>query len=69
MKILSTPPSKSIAFEDFKAERGNEINRIWNENKGLHLIIKYFSLTYYSISNKYIRHINKQTSSIQRHGT
>ena len=23
-----------MAFEEFKTERGNEINRIWNENKG-----------------------------------
>ncbi|RNA42518.1 kinesin KIF9, partial [Brachionus plicatilis] len=30
---LSTPPTKNAAFEEFKAERGNEINRIWNENK------------------------------------
>ena len=29
----STPPHKNVAFEEFKAERGNEINRIWNENK------------------------------------
>ena len=28
-----TPPPKNVAFEEFKAERGNEINRIWNENK------------------------------------
>lgn len=31
----STPPSKAVAFEDFKAERGQEINRIWNENKDI----------------------------------
>jgi len=31
----STPPSKSIAFEEFKQERGNEINRILNENKDI----------------------------------
>ena len=30
---LRTPPPKNAAFEEFKAERGNEINRIWNENK------------------------------------
>lgn len=29
----STPPPKQIAFEEFKQERGSEINRIWNENK------------------------------------
>lgn len=29
-----TPPPKSTAFEDFKKERGSEINRILNENKG-----------------------------------
>ena len=28
-----TPPPKNVAFEEFKTERGNEINRIWNENK------------------------------------
>lgn len=31
----STPPTKVQAFEDFKAERGSEINRIWNENKDI----------------------------------
>lgn len=31
----STPPPKNAAFEEFKAERGNEINRIWNENKDI----------------------------------
>lgn len=31
----STPPPKTQAFEDFKAERGFEINRIWNENKDI----------------------------------
>ena len=30
----SSPPPKNMAFEEFKTERGNEINRIWNENKG-----------------------------------
>ena len=30
----STPPSKREAFEEFKQERGSEINRILNENKG-----------------------------------
>ncbi len=29
----STPPSKPVAFEEFKQDRGNEINRILNENK------------------------------------
>lgn len=31
----TTPPPKNVAFEEFKAERGNEINRIWNENKDI----------------------------------
>ena len=31
-----TPPPKSEAFEEFKQERGSEINRIFNENKGIH---------------------------------
>ncbi|KAK2499611.1 hypothetical protein MC885_004708 [Smutsia gigantea] len=31
----STPPSKSVAFEDFKKERGSEINRIFKENKSI----------------------------------
>ena len=30
----ATPPPKSEAFEDFKQERGSEINRILNQNKG-----------------------------------
>lgn len=30
-----TPPPKQVAFEEFKQERGNEINRIWNENKDI----------------------------------
>ncbi|KAM6169254.1 LOW QUALITY PROTEIN: kinesin-like protein KIF9 [Rhynchocyon petersi] len=31
----STPPSKSVAFEEFKSERGSEINRIFKENKSI----------------------------------
>ncbi|KAM4027145.1 kinesin-like protein KIF9 isoform 4-T4 [Anomaloglossus baeobatrachus] len=31
--ILQTPPPKDSAFEDFKAERGGELNRIFKENK------------------------------------
>ena len=30
----ATPPPKSQAFEEFKQERGSEINRILNQNKG-----------------------------------
>lgn len=35
-KRLPTPPPKDDAFEEFKKERGSEINRILNENKGKH---------------------------------
>jgi kinesin family protein 6/9 len=31
----STPPARSEAFEEFKRERGSEINRILNENKSV----------------------------------
>lgn len=31
----STPPSRPVAFEDFKNERGSEINRIFKENKSI----------------------------------
>ncbi|XP_076985607.1 kinesin-like protein KIF9 isoform X4 [Tamandua tetradactyla] len=31
----STPPSKPMAFEEFKNERGSEINRIFKENKSI----------------------------------
>nr|XP_013015660.1 kinesin-like protein KIF9 isoform X3 [Cavia porcellus] len=31
----STPPPRSLAFEDFKNERGSEINRIFKENKAI----------------------------------
>ncbi|XP_005632662.1 kinesin-like protein KIF9 isoform X1 [Canis lupus familiaris] len=31
----STPPPKPVAFEDFKNERGSEINRIFKENKSI----------------------------------
>ncbi|KAM4828724.1 kinesin-like protein KIF9 [Thomomys bottae] len=31
----STPPSQPAAFEDFKNERGSEINRIFKENKSI----------------------------------
>ncbi|XP_065740877.1 kinesin-like protein KIF9 isoform X4 [Phocoena phocoena] len=31
----STPPTKPVAFEDFKNERGSEINRIFKENKSI----------------------------------
>lgn len=30
----ATPPPKGEAFEEFKQERGSEINRILNQNKG-----------------------------------
>ncbi|XP_017711182.1 PREDICTED: kinesin-like protein KIF9 isoform X5 [Rhinopithecus bieti] len=30
-----TPPSKPVAFEEFKNERGSEINRIFKENKSI----------------------------------
>ena len=30
----STPPLRTVAFEEFKHERGSEINRILLENKG-----------------------------------
>ncbi|XP_074842450.1 kinesin-like protein KIF9 [Carettochelys insculpta] len=31
----SSPPSKLVAFEEFKSERGSEINRIFKENKAI----------------------------------
>ena len=31
----SVPPSKSEAFDMFKAEHGNEMNKTFQENKGL----------------------------------
>ncbi|XP_042785085.1 kinesin-like protein KIF9 isoform X3 [Panthera leo] len=31
----STPPPKPVAFEDFKNERGSEINRIFKDNKSI----------------------------------
>ncbi|XP_062813853.1 kinesin-like protein KIF9 isoform X2 [Anolis carolinensis] len=31
----SSPPARPAAFEDFKNERGSEINRIFKENKGI----------------------------------
>ncbi|XP_074918248.1 kinesin-like protein KIF9 isoform X5 [Chelonoidis abingdonii] len=31
----SSPPSKLVAFEEFKIERGSEINRIFKENKAI----------------------------------
>ena len=31
---FSTPPSRTKAFEEFKQEKGSEINRILVENKG-----------------------------------
>ncbi|XP_006893095.1 PREDICTED: kinesin-like protein KIF9 [Elephantulus edwardii] len=31
----TTPPSKSVAFEEFKSERGSEINRIFKDNKSI----------------------------------
>lgn len=31
----STPPSRTVAFEDFKTQQGFEINRILTENKGI----------------------------------
>ncbi|RXN17344.1 kinesin KIF9 [Labeo rohita] len=34
-QISSSPPPKAEAFEDFKAERGSEINRILKENKAV----------------------------------
>lgn len=31
----NVPPSKSEAFDMFKAEHGNEMNKAFQENKGL----------------------------------
>lgn len=31
----STPPSKAVAFEEFKKEQGSVINRIFKENKSI----------------------------------
>ena len=33
-----------MAFEEFKTERGNEINRIWNENKGIKACLNFLIL-------------------------
>uniref|UniRef100_A0A6I8S8W8 Kinesin-like protein n=1 Tax=Xenopus tropicalis TaxID=8364 RepID=A0A6I8S8W8_XENTR len=33
--LSSSPPPKPSAFEDFKAERGSELNRIFKENKAI----------------------------------
>ena len=35
-----TPPPKGEAFEEFKQERGSEINRILNQNKGEKLLMR-----------------------------
>ena len=32
--IARTPPPKTEAFEQFKQERGNELNRVLTDNKG-----------------------------------
>ena len=32
--FFSTPPLRTVAFEEFKQERGSEIHRILLENKG-----------------------------------
>lgn len=42
-KRLPTPPPKDNAFEEFKKERGCEINRILNENKGIYCTVFFFS--------------------------
>ena len=36
----STPPLRTVAFEEFKHERGSEINRILTENKGNSFFIR-----------------------------
>lgn len=44
-----TPPLRTVAFEEFKKERGSEINRILNENKGkLMLLHHWLSLCWWS---------------------
>ena len=35
MYVCSTPPTRQQAFEDFKKEKGQEINRIFTENQEL----------------------------------
>lgn len=32
-RVFSTPPSRPVAFEDFKQTRGLNLNRIYVENK------------------------------------
>ncbi len=44
--MIRSPPPKNVAFEEFKSERGNEINRIWNENKG-RFFVNQFLRTFY----------------------
>ena len=34
LEYLDTPPSREEAFEQFKKERGKEVNRVLMENKG-----------------------------------
>lgn len=41
--LYSSPPTKSDAFEEFKRERGSEINRIFIENKSK-LLCYFFKL-------------------------
>ena len=37
--VFSTPPPRGDAFDEFKKEKGSEINRILTENKGRFLRI------------------------------
>ena len=32
----TTPPTKAEAFEDFKKQRGSEINKVFIDNKGVY---------------------------------
>lgn len=42
--VHSTPPSRASAFEEFKSERGSEINRILVENKGITNVLHFIAL-------------------------
>ena len=47
----STPPSKSEAFIEFKQERGSEISRIFNENKGIIVYCLFQKIYYVKLSS------------------
>lgn len=65
--MLSSPPPKEEAFEDFKAGQGSKINRIFKENKAVllerHSLLRQLTEEVNAVKRK----IDRTAATIQQH--